>query len=148
MAIRREYPAHPILGAAGIVIRGQSVVLVERGREPLKGQWSIPGGAVETGEALDTALRREMLEETGLTVEPLELVTVFERITSGPDGGTRYHYVILDYLCRHVAGELRAGDDAPAARWIRRDELGGLPLTEGALTVLEKAFRMAAAHGL
>ena len=124
-----------------MIVRGSRVLLIERGREPLKGYWSIPGGAVETGETLDAALRREVLEETGLKVEPLELVEVFERITRDGRGRAEYHYVLLDYLCLARGGKLCAADDCSKAKWVDRKSLKRYRLTEGTLAVIEKAFQ-------
>lgn len=119
------------------------MVLIERGREPLKGYWSIPGGAVEAGETLNQAIRREVLEETGLRVEPLMLVEVFERIACDARGRAKYHYVLLDYLCRPAGGRLCAGDDCAKAKWVDRKSLNGYRLTEGTLEVIDRAFEMA-----
>jgi ADP-ribose pyrophosphatase YjhB (NUDIX family) len=122
------------------------VLLVERGREPLKGYWSLPGGAVETGEALETALRREVKEETGLDVDVLGLVEVFERVTRDETGAAEYHYILMDYVCRVTGGDLCAADDACHARWFSRDEVAGLHITPGTPAVIEKAFRWVAAN--
>ena len=97
------------------MIEGNRVLLVERGKEPLKGYWSLPGGVVETGEALEFAVCREVLEETGLVVEPAGVATIFERIMRDEAGRPEYHYVLIDYVCRVVSGELSAGDDCSAA---------------------------------
>jgi mutator protein MutT len=126
-----------------LIIRDGRVLLIERGRQPLKGFWSIPGGAVETGETLKEAVRREVQEETGLSVKPMKLVEVFERITRDGRGQVEYHYVLLDYLCRPLAGNLRAADDCSDAEWVERRKLRRYRLTEGTLAVIEKAFRMA-----
>jgi ADP-ribose pyrophosphatase YjhB (NUDIX family) len=123
-----------------IVVDGDRVLLVERGREPLKGKWSLPGGAVEVGEHLKDAIRREVREETGLEVEPVELVEVFERIMPGENGRTEYHYVLMDYRCRVTGGELKAGSDAGKVRWVRRAELASCAITDGTLGVIEKAL--------
>src|SRR6185369_13724022 len=113
--MRRRYPKHPLLGVGALIFtragRRGSILLVERGREPLKGYWSLPGGLVETGERLEEALRREVLEETGLRVKPGPIFEVFERIMPDANGRTEYHYVLADYICRVLGGELRAGDD-------------------------------------
>lgn len=122
------------------MLRGDEVLLVERGNEPLLGYWSLPGGVVEAGETLDTAVRREVLEETGLVVEPLEVVEIFERIMPDSEGRTEYHYVLVDYLCEPTSGTLGAADDASQARWFRKHALPALRLTEGTLPVIEKAF--------
>ena len=136
----RRYPERPIVGVGAIVVDGDQVLLVERGREPLKGKWSLPGGVVEVGERLKDAIRREVREETGLEVEPVELVEVFERIMPGENGRTEYHYVLMDYRCRVTGGELKAGSDAGQARWVRRAELGSYAMTEGTLGVIEKVL--------
>jgi 8-oxo-dGTP diphosphatase len=125
-----------------LILDEDRILLVERSRPPLAGYWSLPGGAVETGERLEDALHREVAEETGLKVRPLAIVEVFERITRDRRGRPLYHYVLIDYLCRAAGGRLAAGDDAGRARWFRRRELSRLRLTEGTLAVIRKAFRM------
>jgi mutator protein MutT len=136
----RRYPKRPILGVGAIIEEGGSVLLVKRGREPLRGQWSLPGGVVEAGETLAEAARREVLEETGLEIEPLRVVEVFERIMRDAEGRPEYHYVLIDYLCRAVSGEVRPGDDVSLARWVPRSELRGYDITEGTLDVIERAL--------
>ena len=113
---------------------------MERGREPLKGCWSLPGGLVEPGERLADAVAREILEETGLRVKPLRIFEIFERIMHDSSGRAEYHYVLVDYVCKVVGGELRPGDDVSRAEWVRRRALGAVRLTEGTLGVIEKAF--------
>lgn len=120
------------------------MLLVERGREPLKGFWSLPGGVLEVGELAEDAVKREVLEETGLTVRLHGLVQVFERIMPGRDGRPEYDYVLLDYLCEATGGELQAGDDVSRAEWVQRQDLGKYQLTEGARPVIEKAAAMRA----
>jgi ADP-ribose pyrophosphatase YjhB (NUDIX family) len=115
---------------------------VERGSEPLRGYWSLPGGGLETGETLQEGVRREVLEETGLVVQPLAVVEIFERIMRDPEGRAEYHYVLIDYLCKPSGGELMAADDVSRAEWVLRDALPGIRLTEGTLAVIEKGFRM------
>lgn len=124
----------------GIVIREDSVLLVERGREPQKGFWSLPGGVVETGETLADAVRREVREETGLLVEPVAVVEIFERILRDAEGRVEYHYVLVDYVCTVAGGRLAPADDASRVGWFARGDLGSLRLTEGSLPVIEKAF--------
>lgn len=152
--MQREFPIAPLMGVGGVVVQDGRVLLVRRGAEPLKGQWSIPGGLVELGERLMSGVVREVQEETGLIVEPLELVELLDRIHL-EDGRVRYHYVIADYLCRVTGGTLRAGSDADAVRWVERAEWnrqdsgeGGLKLDPVTVRVIEKGWRMAHALGL
>jgi len=116
-------------------------LLVERGREPLKGYWSLPGGLVEPGERLEAAIERELLEETGLRVKCIRQFEIFERIMRDSSGRPEYHYVLVDYLCKVVGGELLAGDDVAVVRWIPRSALPGLKMTEGTLEVIERAYQ-------
>lgn len=125
-----------------LIFEADRILLVERGHEPLMGWWSLPGGAVETGEKLHDAIIREVLEETNLAVEPIEVVEIFERLMHDADGKTEYHYVLIDYLCRVTGGDLRAGSDSSKAAWFGREELANLKLTKGTLPVIEKAFRI------
>lgn len=117
---------------------------MERAREPHKGYWSLPGGAVETGETLAEAVRREVREETGLQVEPLAVVEIFERILRDAQGRAEYHYVLIDYVCTVAGGDLAPADDVNQACWFPRGDLAGIRLTEGSLAVIEKAFRQLA----
>ncbi len=116
------------------------MLLVERGKEPLKGYWSLPGGALEAGELLEDGIRREVREETGLEVELLGVVEIFERVTRDAEGGAAYHFVLIDYLCRVAGGTLAAGDDASRAEWVRREDLRNYLITEGTQPVIERAF--------
>jgi ADP-ribose pyrophosphatase YjhB (NUDIX family) len=129
-----------------VILRGDEILLVERGREPLKGYWSLPGGVLEVGELAEAAVQREVLEETGLRVTIRGLVKVFERIQRDAGGRPEYHYVLLDYFCEPTGGDLRAGDDVSRAQWVRRAELPGFQLTEGALPVIDAAFAMRGAE--
>lgn len=113
------------MGVGAVVVQRGRVLLAQRGREPSKGIWSLPGGALELGESLTEGIVREVREETGLEVEPIELIELIDRIVRQPDsegGRIRYHYVIADYLCRVVGGELHAASDADAVRWVERAE--------------------------
>jgi ADP-ribose pyrophosphatase YjhB (NUDIX family) len=147
MTIKREYPESPLVGVGAIIIEGDHVALVKRGHPPLQGKWSIPGGVLEVGETLRKAAIREALEETGLTVEPGELLGVFERVLPDEQGRMKYHYVLIDFLCRPVAGELAAGDDAEEVRWFRRDELSPLQLARETEEVILKGFEKVEASG-
>ncbi len=133
-------PGHPQVGVGGVVLSDQRVLLIRRGKQPLVGRWSIPGGTVEWGETLEQALVREMAEETGLEVEPQELLTVFDWIEREGDRVV-FHYVIADYLCRCLSGTARAGSDALEVRWVGPEELEQLDLTAKALEVVREAFR-------
>ncbi len=122
-----------------VIFRDDEVLLVERGNEPWKGWWSLPGGVVETGETLRDAVKREVREETGLEVEPIDSVEIFESIGPATGGVAAYHYVVIDFVCRVAGGSLRAADDARAAQWRRLDALPP-NLTPGARGVIEKAY--------
>ncbi len=119
--MQREYPSVPLVGVGAVIVHQGRVLLVQRGREPMKGRWSIPGGLVETGEMLSEAVVREVREETGLEVEPVELIELLDRIHREGER-VRYHYVIADYLCRVTGGTLKAASDADAVRWTERAE--------------------------
>jgi mutator protein MutT len=139
----RRYPERPYVGIGGIIVHEGRVVLVKRRFEPLAGQWSIPGGAVETGETLEACLVREMAEETGFLVQVGPVVEVLDRITHDDEGRVVYHFVLIDYLCWPVGGELRAGSDVAAAALAEPSELAQYQLTEKALAVIERALEMA-----
>jgi 8-oxo-dGTP diphosphatase len=137
----REYPKQPLVGVGGVVIDRDRVLLIRRGSEPLKGEWSLPGGLLELGEELAAGVRRELLEETGLEVEPLRIILPFDRIVR--EGvRVKYHYVIVDYLCRRKRGRLRPASDVVDARWVRRKDLPQYHLTDLATAVILQAFGM------
>jgi 8-oxo-dGTP diphosphatase len=140
---RREYPDAPLVGVGGVAIWEGRVLLIRRSKPPFEGQWSIPGGMLEVGETLREGVRRELLEETGIEVRVLDLVEVFERITRDESGNSKYHFVILDYLCEAKGGEIRAGSDAADAAWVRLSELGNYGVSEAATRVIEQAFELA-----
>ena len=145
--MQREFPEAPLMGVGAVVVDGGRVLLVRRGTEPLKGEWSLPGGLVEVGEPLSVAVIREVREETGLIVEPLELIELLDRIHREGDR-IRYHYVIADYLCRVTSGELLAASDADAVRWAERAEWNShsaLKLDPVAVRVLEMGWQRAQA---
>ncbi|MGI9102041.1 MAG: NUDIX hydrolase [Terriglobales bacterium] len=138
--IKRDYPDRPLVGVGAVIVRDGRVVIVQRSTEPLKGQWSIPGGALEVGETLRQCAAREALEETGLQVEASEVLDVFDSIYRDTEGRTQYHYVLIDFLCRPVGGELKVGSDAAQARWVTLDELAEFKVTETARKVITKAL--------
>ncbi len=137
--MKREYPKQPIVGVGGVVIHGNQVLLIRRGHEPLKGEWSIPGGMLELGESLEEGVCRELLEETGLKVLPLEALLVFDRIQKNGKR-VQYHYVIVDYVCRRTGGRLKARSDVLDARWVEREELPKYRITPKAAAVIADAF--------
>ncbi len=119
--MQREFPSTPLMGVGAVIVEAERVLLVRRGAEPLKGHWSLPGGLLEVGESLTEGVKREVWEETGLLVEPVELIELIDKIHR-EDNRVRYHYVIADYLCRVAGGQLRAASDADAVRWVERAE--------------------------
>lgn len=140
----REYPAHPMVGVGAIIFdQGRlRVLLVKRGREPAQGRWSFPGGLVEVGESLGEALRREIREETGLTVEVGPLVEVVDRVIYDDAERVRYHYILVDYLCTALPDEPLGASDVDEARWFEVEQLEGLEMTEGAVEVIAKALEI------
>jgi 8-oxo-dGTP diphosphatase len=149
MTSSREYPERPVVGVGGVVIDEGRALLIRRGSEPLRGEWSIPGGTLELGETLAEGVARELREETGVEVRVLEQIEVFERIFDEKSGGKtkkekrpRYHFVIVDYLCQRVSGGARAGSDVTDVAYAREEELAKFHLTETALRVIRKAFAM------
>jgi 8-oxo-dGTP diphosphatase len=140
-------PSQPVVGVGGVVVRDGRVLLIQRGQEPLKGRWVIPGGRVELGETLEEAVAREVLEETGLVVRPREVVLVFDRIDRSAGGSVAYHYVIVDYLCDYLDGELRAGSDAQAAAFVGLAELDAYDPPAAARDVVTKILTSPLAPG-
>lgn len=138
----RKYPDRPIVAVGAVILDGDRVLLVQRGQEPLKGEWSLPGGAVELGETLEEALVREVREETSLDVAVGPVVEVFDSIRRDPAGRAEYHYIIIDYACRVRGGTPTAamqGSDAADARWVPLAELHGYGVTSTAIAVIRKA---------
>jgi ADP-ribose pyrophosphatase YjhB (NUDIX family) len=118
-------------------------LLAQRGGNPLKGYWSLPGGLLETGETLEQGVAREVLEETGLIVAPVEFYGLFQRIMRDATGRAEYHYLLADYICKVTGGELRAGDDVAHVEWVARRDLKSYTMTEGTLSVIEEAYERA-----
>ena len=149
MASSREYPERPVVGIGGVIIEQGRALLIRRGSEPLRGEWSIPGGTLELGESLQDGVARELLEETGVEVRVLDLIEVFDRVflengASEAQHGKRprFHFVIADYLCERIRGEARAGSDVTDVAYTREEDLAQFHLTETATRVLKKAFAM------
>ena len=152
--VKREFPEQPLVGVGAVIVekdraRKDRVVLVKRGHPPIQGQWSIPGGVLEVGELVREAAIREAREETGLIVvvgngvvgnDPGDLLGVYDRVLRNADGRVQYHYVLVDFLCRPVGGELRAASDAAEVRWFTREELPALNLAEDTFEVIRKGF--------
>ena len=144
--MKREYPEAPLVGVGAVIINKQTrgdeprVLLIRRGQPPLLGEWSLPGGVLECGETLREAAAREAHEETGLVVEIREMLGVYERVIPGDDGRVRYHYVLIDFLCIPMNGDLRAASDAADVGWFMLEELPDLNLTYDANDVVRKGF--------
>ena len=138
--MKREYPESPLVGVGAVIVDDNRVLLIRRGTAPLLGEWSLPGGVLECGETLREAVIREVREETGLVVETGEMLGVYERLIRGDEGRMRYHYVLIDFLCRPVGGEVKAGSDAADVHWFIRDELPALNLAYDANEVVLKGL--------
>ena len=141
--MQREHPQQPLVGVGALIIQSGRVVLIRRGKAPLEGEWSIPGGMLELGETSRAGAEREALEETGLVVRATELLGVFDRVLPDSQGTIVYHYVLIDFLCEWVSGELCAGADAAEACWFTPDEVATLPLAEDTAAVIQAAFAKA-----
>jgi 8-oxo-dGTP diphosphatase len=141
--MKREYPDSPLVGVGAIIVEDERVLLVKRGHPPLLGEWSIPGGVLELGEALEEAVVREAWEETGLTVETAGLLGVYDRVLRDADERTLYHYVLVDYLCLRVSGEPQAAGDAAEVCWFSQEEIGRLSLPKDTAAVIKLGFEKA-----
>ena len=137
----RDYPERPISGVAAVVIEDDRVVLVQRGRAPAYGEWSLPGGAVELGESLEDAVVREVEEEIGLKVEVVDLVAVLDRIFLDTEGQVQFHYVLIDFLCRRTGGRLQASSDVISCAQVALSALRGYKLTKETIGVINRAYQ-------
>lgn len=138
----RQYPERPIVGVGAVIVESGNVVIVKRRYEPLAGRWSLPGGTLELGETLETAVAREMREETGLDVEVGPVIEVFDRIILDAERRVRYHFVLVDYLCWPVGGELQAGSDVDEAILVDPASLDAYDLTVKAQAVIDRALEL------
>jgi ADP-ribose pyrophosphatase YjhB (NUDIX family) len=145
--MKRDYPERPIIGVGAVIVRDRRTLLVRRATEPLKGEWSVPGGVLELGEKLRDGAAREALEETGLRVEAGEVLDVFDSIFTDTEGRTQYHYVLIDFLCRPLAGEAIAGSDVSDVLWVAESDLAGLNLRESIAQVVRKGLAAARKEG-
>jgi ADP-ribose pyrophosphatase YjhB (NUDIX family) len=137
--MRREYPQAPIVTVGGVVFEGERVLMVQRGKAPNKGRWSLPGGAIELGEPARQAAEREVREECGTVVRALDVVDALDIIQRDDAGAVRFHYVVIDFLCAYVSGDLRPGDDAADVRWVHPDEFDRLNVFQRAREVIAQA---------
>ena len=135
----RPYPDRPVVGVGAVVLDDDRVLLIKRGHAPLKGQWSLPGGGVETGETLEDAIAREVLEETGVTIDVGPIVEVLDRISRDVDGRVEHHFVLIDFVARPIGGLLRSASDADDAAWVPLPELPKYDVAAVTLSVIQKA---------
>ena len=138
----KQFPAQPVVGVGAVIVDGGRVLLIKRGHAPLKGEWSLPGGAVELGESLEQALVREVREETGLEVVVGPVVEIFERIQRDAGDRVEYHFVVIDYVCRPCGGRLGHASDADDACWVDVSELATFKVTAKATSVIHKALEL------
>ncbi|MGI9950805.1 NUDIX hydrolase [Moorellaceae bacterium AZ2] len=132
----RTYPLQPLVGVGAIIVHGEALLLVRRGRPPARGVWSIPGGKVETGETLSQALQREVAEECGIAIRVGPPVAVLDSIYTDAQGRVKYHYVLVDFWAEYASGELCPSSDVTEARWVPLKEVGNYGLTAGTLELL------------
>ena len=137
--IKRHYPEHPLVGVGAVIFKGEEVLLVLRGQEPARNSWSLPGGLVEVGETLTAAITRELAEETGLTVRLLGIAAVLERIFPDEAGQVAYHYVLIDFVCEYLAGDLNPASDITAAQFVALPDLDRFDLPRFTSDVIHRA---------
>ena len=142
----RQYPERPIPAVGVVVLRGNEVLLIRRGREPRKGSWSLPGGAQKLGETVREAALREVREETGLTVRLGGLIDVVDSVIEGDNDRSEYHYTLIDFAAEWIEGEARAGGDAAEVRWVRVDDLVDYALWTETQRIINQALEIVAAN--
>ena len=143
MSDGREYPGVPRVGVGAVVLDAGRVLLVRRGKPPLAGKWSLPGGMLELGETTAEAARREVAEECGLQIRVGELAGILDRVVRDAEGRIRYHWVLVDYVATVESGELCAASDADEAQWVEVDEVARLETTDGLLDMIRRAQALA-----
>lgn len=136
----RRYPKRPMVGVGAVIFRENRVLLVQRGREPALGKWSVPGGLVELGESLEDAVRREVMEEVGLEVAVKDMIVALDRVILDDSGRIEYHYILLDFLCESASGEPRPATDVRDCAFVPLDALSAYTLTSGTEEVIRRAF--------
>jgi ADP-ribose pyrophosphatase len=137
---KKQYPDHPRVAVGAIVFKDNRVLLVRRGKPPAKNSWAIPGGSIKIGETLQRAAEREILEETGITIQALDPIFTFDYIERDESGCARFHYVIIDLTAEYVGGEPRAGDDAAEVRWLSSKEIMTLSVNSKTRELLRERF--------
>ena len=145
--LKRDYPDRPIGGVGAVVVKDGRALVVRRATEPLRGEWSVPGGMLELGEKLREGIAREVKEETGLEVEVGEVLDVFDSIFPDSEGRMQYHYVLIDFLCRPVAGEVCASSDVSDAMWVTAEEAEALQMKAATVGLIRKALGLTAVSG-
>ena len=126
----REYPVYPRIGVGTIVFNANQILLIKRGQEPKKGMWTLPGGLVETGETLENAARREVLEECGVKIQFIDKLDIFEFIDKDETERVRYHYILVDFFADYVQGTLNPGSDVDEAAWVKVSDIGRFQLSD------------------
>jgi 8-oxo-dGTP diphosphatase len=140
--MKREYPDQPIIGVGGIIFQDRNVLLVKRAKSPGKGQWSLPGGAIELGEPVREALRREIFEETSINITIEGLVRVLDKILYDEQNRVRFHYVIADYWGRFLSGRLRADSDISDANFFAINQIRDMDIDGDVKDTVAMAVRM------
>jgi len=138
---QRKYPSSPIIGVGAVIFRKDEVLLVRRGKPPLYGRWSLPGGVVHPEEDMKSALKREVREECGIDVEVFDLIDIFEYIEKDEENRVKYHYIVFDFRAEPGGGYLKPASDILEARWVPLSKLEGYGLTDKVIEVINKGKR-------
>jgi ADP-ribose pyrophosphatase YjhB (NUDIX family) len=137
---KRDYPEAPLVGVGAVIVQDGKILLIKRAFDPGAGKWSIPGGLVEIGEKLSEACEREAEEETGISIEVLELINAFDMIDRDENGKIKYHYVLVDFLAKPVGGEEKANSEVTEIKWVTHREAKAMDLTRTARRALDELF--------